>query len=403
MSEIEKLKVADIMTRDVVTTSPEEPLRTAVERMKDRQVGSLVVVDRGTVVGIMTERDLVQRAAERCREWDRIRVGEIMSSPVTTVRPYDPWTLVALRMDELGIRHVPVTTDEGELVGIVTARDLLHHRAVFLEAAVRDRTAELEARNAELIARERLIDYHLRLASRIQRQLLPREFPRDPRVRLADWYQPVDRVSGDFYDIRRVSPDCVGVIICDASGHGIPAAMVSVIAQTVFRTARDTSCCPAELLHDINNHLRAILEQERFVTACYGKLDLATGTWEFAKAGHPPPLLYRARDKVCVSLDAKGMLLGVSDKATFEEVEVQLAPGDRLIMYTDGLVDTWNDQGELLGLARVRQWVAELGALPPDLLLERLQQRVHAFRGHRPFSDDLTVVVIGYEGPDRGK
>lgn len=397
MSELEKLKVADIMTREVATVAPDDSLETVVRTMKERDVGSVVVVDADRkVVGIVTERDLVRRAGGRCAEWHRIPVAEIMSSPVNTVTPDDSWASVALKMDRLRVRHLPVT--EGDrLVGIITFRELLRHRAAFLEAAVRDRTRELEARNAELTARERMMDYYLRIASRIQRQLLPRESPRDPRLKIAVWYEPVDRVSGDFYDYRWVTPDCIGVIICDASGHGIPAAFVSVIAQTVFRTGGTDSRSPAFVLGEINRHLRGILEQERFVTGCYGLLNLSTGRLRFAKAGHPPPLWYRATERQAVPLDAQGMLLGISEAATFEEVTVELASGDRLFLYTDGLLETWNEQGEILGMGRLRQWVSELGHLPPEEMLERIKERVNTFRGHRPFSDDLTVVVLGYE------
>lgn len=401
MSETEKLKVADIMTRTVASVAPDATLRTVVQTMKERNVGSVVVVDsRQHVLGIITERDLVRRAGERCGEWDRIRARDIMSTPVNTVGPHDSWAHVAAEMDRLGVRHLPVADHSGKLVGIITSRDLLRHRAKFLEAAVRDRTLELEARNAELTARERMIDYYLRMASRIQRQLLPGDFPWDPRVRFAVWYEPVERVSGDFYDLRWVTPDCVGIIVCDASGHGLPAAFVSVIAQTVFRTKRTSSRSPAEILGEINRYLRAILEQERFVTGCYGLLNLTTGRFLFAKAGHPPPLWYRAASHDAVPLDAKGMLLGISEDADFEEVAIQLSPGDRLVLYTDGLLETWSESGELLGLGRLREWVTELGHLAPDRMLDQLKERVDTFRGHRPFSDDLTVVVAGFEGPE---
>ncbi len=397
VSQADQLRVRQIMSRDPATVGPDEPLVRVARLMRDRRIGSVIVVEDGQVVGIITERDLVYRAVERCEEWRALAARDVMTSPVCTVSPHDTWAVVAEQMDLLQIRHLPVV-DNGRLVGIVTARDLLHHRAQVLESAVRQRTRELEQRNAELTKRDQLMDYYLRMASRIQRQLLPAELPALPNLSFATWYEPKDRVSGDFYDIRQMTGRHIGLLVCDASGHGIPAAFVSVMAQTVFRTCRPGSMSPAEVLAQLNQHLRTILEEERFITGCYGVFDISTGRLRFAKAGHPPPLWYRAARREAEPLDARGMLLGVSDSVDFEEVEVELEPGDRLVYYTDGLLETWSESGELVGLGRLRRWLSECGNGPAEQVVSCLQGQVNRFRGRRPFEDDVTMLVLAYEG-----
>jgi sigma-B regulation protein RsbU (phosphoserine phosphatase) len=397
MSELDRLKVQDIMVPDPVTVGPDEPVQRVARLMSQHNVGSVVVVDsQGKVVGIVTDRDMARRALNRCAEWHTLKVRDIMSSPVHTVRPTDSWLAAAERMDVLHVRHLPVVENR-RLVGIISARDLLQHRARFLEAAVRDRTAELEARHAELLSRNRLLDYYLRMASRIQHQLLPARLPSFEEVRLSVWYEPKERVSGDFYDLRPVDQERLSIMICDASGHGLPAAFVSVIAQAVFRTCDPATMSPAEVLEELNRYLRGMLEQERFVTACYAVLHVRSGQLRYAKAGHPPPLWYRAAHRHVATLDARGMLLGVAESASFEEVSVQLQPGDRVVFYTDGLLETWSERGELLGMGRLRRWVATYGSGSPDEILAGLKKEAEAFRGHRPWEDDITVLALAYD------
>ncbi len=397
VAQPEQLRVRQIMTRNPATVGPDEPLVRVARLMKERRIGSVIIVEDDRVVGIVTERDIVYRAVERCEQWRSLTARDVMTSPVCTVTPHDTWAVVAEQMDLLQVRHLPVV-EHGRLVGIVTARDLLHHRTQVLESAVRQRTRELEQRNVELTKRDQLMDYYLRMASRIQRQLLPNELPELPNISFATWYEPKDRVSGDFYDVRQMTGRHIGLLVCDASGHGIPAAFVSVMAQTVFRTCRPGSMSPAEVLSQLNEHLRTILEEERFITGCYGVFDITSARLRFAKAGHPPPLWYRADQRRVVPLDARGMLLGVSDKVDFEEVEITLEPGDRLVYYTDGLLETWSESGELLGLGRLRRWLAECGDGPAEQMVTCLREQVNRFRGRRPFEDDVTVLVLAYDG-----
>src|SRR5262249_3510973 len=156
---------------------------------------AVIVCRDGVIVGILTERDLL-RAAGRGYRPDQVAVGELMTARPLTLAADATWTAAADLMMQRGVRHLPVV-EAGRPVGMVAVRDLMEHRSRYLEWLVHERTAELEEKNAALEARDRVMQYHLDIAGRIQRQLLPAGPPELPALAFALAYHPLDRVSGD--------------------------------------------------------------------------------------------------------------------------------------------------------------------------------------------------------------
>jgi len=268
----------------------------------------------------------------------------------------------------------------------------MDRRNEHLNRRVEARTRELQSAYDELLARDSELRHNLRVAGRLQqRLLLPRTPPVWPELEWSVHYAPLDHLGGDYYDLAPVGPDKLGILIADASGHSVAAGMVAIMSRIAFAEASGSTDRPGEVLAAMNQRLQGMAE-ERFVTAFYGVLDRRTRTLTYANAGHPYPLRCSASGTV-QPLAAQGFLLGIMPGEVYREHTVELAPGDRLGFYTDGLVETRNEIGELFGDARLRDLLAAgVRESAPDLL-QRLLRAQADFRGTQPLGDDVTVMI----------
>src|SRR5262245_36637860 len=283
--------VRDIMASDLATTSTGTLVKDAAALMSRRNIGAIVVCEAGRVVGILTERDLLRAAASGYHP-DDIAVSELMTPSPLTIAADATFTVAADLMMQRGVRHLPVV-EKGRPVGMVSVRDLMEHRSRYLEWLVQQRTAELEEKHAALEERDRLMQFHLDLAGRIQRQLLPASPPELPAFSFALAYHPLEHVSGDYYDFAMLASGRLGILVADASGHGVPAAFVSVMAKTAFQAYAHGIESPAAVLATMNHRLANLMEAERFITMFYGVLERESLRLRYALAGHPPPLWYQ--------------------------------------------------------------------------------------------------------------
>jgi sigma-B regulation protein RsbU (phosphoserine phosphatase) len=184
----------------------------------------------------------------------------------------------------------------------------------------------------------------------------------------------------------------MGVLIADASGHSIPAAMVAIMARLAFADVSRHSIRPGEVLAALNLRLQGLAD-ERFVSAFYGVFDRAQRRLTFANAGHPPPLHYVSHSQACLPLDTRGLLLGIMPDVTYEEKCVELAPGDRLCLYTDGVTESRNPDGTQFGFGRLEQALTAAGRGGTDAVLQHLVESLTSFRSGRSADDDVTLVV----------
>jgi phosphoserine phosphatase RsbU/P len=294
------------------------------------------------------------------------------------------------------VRHLPVV-EKGRLAGMLSVRDLMEHRNRHLEALVRQRTAELEQKNTALEERERLMQFHLEVAGRIQRQLLPGGLPELPSLAFALAYHPLDRVSGDYYDFATLSSGRLGILLADASGHGVPAAFVSVMAKTAFHAYAQGIESPADVLRTMNHQLADLMEAEHFITMFYGVLDRPSLRLSYALAGHPRPLWYRPGRNQVEALDADGPVIGMLPDARFEERSIQLTPGDVVLFYTDGVIECRNEEQEQFGRARLEAFLSLHGKAPGAGIVGLLDAELARFRGTQPFRDDVTCIGLAVE------
>jgi PAS domain S-box-containing protein len=263
-----------------------------------------------------------------------------------------------------------------------------------LENRVAERTEQLKSAMAkqqeEAQERER-IDQELRVARLIQQTLLPKSVPELEGYQIAAYYQPAREVGGDFYDFLKQPHGRLGLIVGDATGHGMPAALVMATTRGMLRTSAQTSDSPSEVLQRVNNILYPEIPPHMFVTCLAALLDSRTGRLQYANAGHDLPYL-RHTDGVS-ELRATGMPLGLMPNMSYEEKEITLQPGESVLFYSDGLVEAHDPRREMFGFPRMQGFV---GAHPGGAtLIDSLLAELERFTGEEwEQEDDITLLTL---------
>jgi serine phosphatase RsbU (regulator of sigma subunit) len=243
--------------------------------------------------------------------------------------------------------------------------------------------------------REReLVEQELELARSIQQASLSKEVPILEGWQIAPFYQPAREVGGDFYDFFKLDDDRVGVVVGDATGKGVPAALVVSATSSMLRAVARVlgSSSPGEVLSQVNETLSARIPQNMFVTCFYAILDPKSATLSYANAGHDLPYLHRSDGDV-EDLRARGMPLGLMPGMGYEENEIELGADEGVLFYSDGLVEAHDPQGEMFGFPRLRALVAKHNEEEPlgDYLLEEL----YSFVGEGwEQEDDITLLTL---------
>ena len=239
------------------------------------------------------------------------------------------------------------------------------------------------------------IEHELETARSIQASILPGAPPSIPALDVAVRYVPADSVAGDFYDFLPVNGRGLTVVVADVSGHGVPAALIaSMIKVAVAAEAADAES-PARLLTGMARIFDGQLKSQ-FITAACIAVDPDAGRLLYAGAGHPPPLLWRARDRTVHELEGGGPILGRFRRAIYHETAEPLEPGDRIVLFTDGIPEARNPSGEPFGDARLQEHLATHAGLAAEALAGSLLERISAWTGRSGgFEDDLTLIVLG--------
>jgi serine phosphatase RsbU (regulator of sigma subunit)/predicted ester cyclase len=210
----------------------------------------------------------------------------------------------------------------------------------------------------EKIERER-IEQELRVARRIQHASLPKEVPELEGWEISPLYQPAREVGGDFYDFHLLADGRVGLVVGDATGKGVPAALVMSTTCGMLQLAAQAlgSSSPSEVLERVNETLLARIPANMFVTCFYAILDSNSGSLTYANAGHDLPYLWHGGD--CEELRARGMPLGLMPSMSYEEKEIELDVGEGVLFYSDGLVEAHDPKGEMFGFPKLRALITE--------------------------------------------
>jgi serine phosphatase RsbU (regulator of sigma subunit)/predicted ester cyclase len=293
--------------------------------------------------------------------------------------------------------------DRGELMGVAPTGRVLTNRGIVIHRIVEGKIAEewgmgtiggtLRKQRLEQEIREReRVEQELRVARSIQQASLPKEVPQPEGWQVSPYYQPAREVGGDFYDFFELEEERVGVVVGDATDKGIPAALVAEATSNMLRAvAQALSSSPGEVVSRVNETLLARIPPNMFVTCFYAILDPKSGNLTYANAGHDLPYLHR--DGEAEELRARGMSLGLMPGMEYEEKQTILEAGEAVLLYSNGLVEAHDPEGEMFGFPRLRDLIAEHAE--KESLEEALLEDLYSFVGEGwEQEDDITLLTL---------
>jgi serine phosphatase RsbU (regulator of sigma subunit) len=245
---------------------------------------------------------------------------------------------------------------------------------------------------------KQLVGYRQELdtARRIQANILPEMTPRTEGLDIALRYVPMAEVAGDFYDFLPVDEKRVGILIADVSGHGVPAALIASMVKVAFSAQEERVNEASHVISDMNRILCGKMKSQ-FVTAGYIYVDLHENVIIYSTGGHPPLLIWRKSQGRVQEIRLDGMLMGHVPEAEYEHKKIDIEPGDRIFLYTDGIVEATNSDGEFFGKERLIELLETRSDLGAEAFAGHLLSTLSSWTGRKlegeGFEDDLTFVV----------
>jgi sigma-B regulation protein RsbU (phosphoserine phosphatase) len=238
------------------------------------------------------------------------------------------------------------------------------------------------------------LENELEIVSVVQRRLLPKKVPEIAGLKLAVHYETSLYAGGDYYDIAKMPDNQWGFLVADAEGHSAPAAVMMAMTCALFRSYPQPPTEPGGLLYFLNEHLCKVAEPS-FVTALYAVYDAVRHTLKIARAGHPPPMIWRSAGQKATEYDCSGVFpMGVDPYDQVPPVtEAELKPGDRILMYTDGVTERFNTDGKTYGEERLLRQLEVNRQGNPQELLASIMRDVNAFANGRPADDDQALLL----------
>jgi phosphoserine phosphatase RsbU/P len=372
----------------------------------------LAVLDGASLLGVCARQTVVQEMGSRfgyalnahrpVREHlmpGVLRITE--GTPVTSV-----FQALATRTDRDFYDDVLLVDARGGYVGMIQVGTLVRLQTEFLMGTI----ASLEVSRQEIAAKARQMEDDLQMASSVQKAMMPRGQGSSPEgasvLSIAHRFHPAGVVSGDFFDILRMPDGSVGILVCDVMGHGVRSALIAAMIRAMLEQLRPVALDPGAFLSGLNRDLTRILRQAGdmiFVTAAYCVLDPGRGRLRYSQAGHPTPLVCRRPagevSAVACSDAAAGPALGLIDDFEFAACEEAVHPGDRVLLFTDGVIEAVSREAGEFGRERLVASWARSAPEPLEAAISGLLGDVAAFCGNSVFDDDICVVAAQWDGP----
>jgi sigma-B regulation protein RsbU (phosphoserine phosphatase) len=285
-------------------------------------------------------------------------------------------------------------------------------RVLKLEQGLEEKNRELAATNCRLQAAHIRIEEDLKAAAWMQENLLPPPHPTALGISCRWYFRPSSYIAGDIFNFFAVDDHQVGFYILDVTGHGVPAAMLSVTLSMVltpdasqgtplrkYDSATDSFAVagPEEVIRELNRRFQS--KDDRCFTMIYGLLDTRTSVLRLAQAGHPCPILITQEGDLQV-LGSGGMPVGLWPDIEFDCIQVPFRRGDRLVLYSDGVSECLNADGDVFGEERLVAHLRDRAKQPLDLLLSGIEREMEAWRGGSDFSDDVSLLALEFTGEE---
>ena len=242
------------------------------------------------------------------------------------------------------------------------------------------------------------LDHDLEIARDIQRILLPAEAPAINGFQISGINVPARQVSGDYFDYIHVDDERLGVAIADVSGKGVPASLIMAICRSVLRAEAVRNSSPADVLRKVNRQLYPDIKEDMFISMAYLILDHERNAITLARAGHDAPLLYKQESQTVTPVKSPGMVVGIDSGNVFDRLmadfAIRLERDDCLVLYTDGVTEALNTEGDEFGLERTIQAVRASASNGAPAIVKKLIGDVRNFTGSHPQNDDITLIAI---------
>jgi serine phosphatase RsbU (regulator of sigma subunit)/CHASE1-domain containing sensor protein len=339
------------------------------------------------------------------RRWEAI--CSPTSDRVAAGRTYEPWGVLLIGLLFTGLLAAHMVTNITH-----TAR---------VEGLVRERTAELRLANQELTATNRSLELanrrfaqELELAQRVQRRLLPSHFPRSDRIAFGSIYLACEAVGGDIYDVFPIDDSRIGLYIADVSGHGLSAALIGATLKMSVDAMKPRAhgdggagphesilTRPRDLVLALNEILSEYLERDKFITLLYAVISLPDKTVTLCNAAHTWPIWWHAAERRAELIETNsGLPINYVTESVLREQRLHLAPGDKFVLYTDGLIDRLSPGGESYGDEHLTRAVAAHGDQGAQDLVSTIKREIDEFAEGAPNVDDVALVVAEFLRPE---
>jgi sigma-B regulation protein RsbU (phosphoserine phosphatase) len=319
------------------------------------------------------KRTATVRAKTEVRTW--------VMSRAKFVQILQRWPVIAYAMVDILSQRLDATND-------ATFRDLTEKNHALQKAY-----DELKEAQSQLIEKERL-ERELKVAADIQLSILPDVLPSVSGFDFGARILPARQVGGDFYDAFAIDDTHIGVVIGDVADKGVPSALFMARSHALIMAEADKGITPGDVLQLVNRHITRLDKSAQFVTALYGILDVETGEFDYARAGHEPPLILEPDGSVQRIPHSPGMSLGLWDVITLDERKVKLEPGSTLILFTDGMTDCRDPKGVSFGLDQIKSTLSGMTSLPAQQVCDKLFNTLMDYQNGSPQDDDVTLVAI---------
>ncbi|MBI5950531.1 MAG: SpoIIE family protein phosphatase [Chloroflexi bacterium] len=337
----------------------------------------------------------ILRVGEYCGEMSLIMPG---GQRTATVRARGESTLLSMSREQFLDLTKKYPRLSRSMVGVLSQRLDAANTQTFHELTEKNKqlqTAydELKAAQAQLIEKERL-ERELQVAADIQLSILPDELPALDDFDFGARILPARQVGGDLYDIFLLKDGRVGVLIGDVADKGIPSAIFMARAHALIMAEADTGRNAGDTLQRVNYHITRLQKSTQFVTVLYGILDVKTRVFSYARAGHEPPLILHADGTVERLPHSAGMALGLWDPVTLDERDIELPHGSTLFLFTDGMTDCRDPQGESFGIERIKTTLGGLSEHTAQHVCDHLLGTLINYQDGSKQDDDVTLVAI---------